>query len=363
MFEIYGRVALTGKPEKFEKYVEALKMWFSISVFSPQKEHFVAVFDVITERKLLEETQSFLLQRGYPDEDFFASLARYLAQSLAMDYVCIDRLLGDRLTAQTVAIYFDGKFEDNVEYALKDTPCGDVVGKTICCFPRDVRHLFPQDVVLQEMVAESYVGTTLWSSKGQPIGLIAVLSRKPLVNPRLAESILKLVAVRAAGELERRQAEEELKERTHQLENANKELESFSYSVSHDLRAPLRAIDGYSKMILRQQRDKFDESTKHQFDVIRNNAKMMGQLIDDLLALSRLGGDVLLNASDPAIVRPSQEVANPVLARTICMFSCSSRGLYGRPAQAGQGGLSKHSRWHPRRGFGRSGPHLCQGRR
>ena len=55
LFEIYGRVALTGKPERFETYVEALKMWFSISVYSPKKEHFVAVFDVITERKRAEE--------------------------------------------------------------------------------------------------------------------------------------------------------------------------------------------------------------------------------------------------------------------------------------------------------------------
>jgi PAS domain S-box-containing protein len=247
----------------------------------------------LTERKQMEETQSFLLQCGYADEDFFESLARYLAQILSVDYVCIDRLLGDRLTARTVVVYFDGKFEDNVEYALKDTPCGAVVGKTICCYPRDVRHLFPRDVVLQEMVAESYAGTTLWSSKGQPIGLIAVIGRKHLLNPRLAESILKLVSVRAAGELERRQAEMELRERTHQLENANKELESFSYSVSHDLRAPLRAIDGYSKMILRQKGDTFDEDTKHRFDVIRNNAKMMGQLIDDLLAFSRLGRESL----------------------------------------------------------------------
>ena len=54
LFEIYGRVALTGKPERFETYVEALKMWFSISVFSPEKEYFVAVFDVITERKEAE---------------------------------------------------------------------------------------------------------------------------------------------------------------------------------------------------------------------------------------------------------------------------------------------------------------------
>jgi PAS domain S-box-containing protein len=55
LFEIYGRVALTGKPEKFEIFVEALNMWFSISVYSPKREHFVAVFDVITERKQAEE--------------------------------------------------------------------------------------------------------------------------------------------------------------------------------------------------------------------------------------------------------------------------------------------------------------------
>ena len=55
LFRIYGRVALTCKPERFEFYVEALKNWFSISVYCPQKEYFVAVFDVITERKRAEE--------------------------------------------------------------------------------------------------------------------------------------------------------------------------------------------------------------------------------------------------------------------------------------------------------------------
>jgi light-regulated signal transduction histidine kinase (bacteriophytochrome) len=205
-----------------------------------------------------------------------------------MDYVCIDRLLGDNLTAQTLAVYFDGKFEDNVEYTLQDTPCGDVVGKTICCFPRDICHLFPKDVVLQEMTAESYVGTTLWSSKGQPIGLIAVISRKQLANPRLAESILKLVAIRAAGELERQQVDIELKAHQTQLEAANKDLESFSYSVAHDLRAPLRAIDGFSRIILRQQGDKFDEDTRRQFNMIRDNTRRMGILINDLLNFSKV---------------------------------------------------------------------------
>ncbi|MDP1991102.1 MAG: ATP-binding protein [Syntrophales bacterium] len=245
----------------------------------------------ITERKRIEDAQLFLIKcSSRPSgEDFFISLARYLGETLEMDYVCIDRLLNDNLSAQTVAIYFDGKYEDNVTYTLKDTPCGDVVGKAICCFPRDVRKLFPNDAVLQEMNAESYTGVILWSSQGQPIGLIAVIGRKPLVNPKFAESILCLVAIPAAGELERRDAEEELKRRADQLEEANKELESFSYSVSHDLRSPLRAIDGYSRMILKKQADQFDEDTRSKFNLIRESARMMGQLIEDLLAFSRLG--------------------------------------------------------------------------
>ena len=63
LLKIYGRVALTGKPERFETYVEALKMWFSLSVYSPEKEYFVAVFDVITERKRTEEALKESLAR------------------------------------------------------------------------------------------------------------------------------------------------------------------------------------------------------------------------------------------------------------------------------------------------------------
>lgn len=88
---------------------------------------------------------------------------------------------------------------------------------------------------------------------------------------------------------ERKRAEAELEERKNQLEKANRELESFSYSVSHDLRAPLRAIDGYARMILRKQADRFDEETRRQFNLIRDNARRMGELIEDLLAFSRLG--------------------------------------------------------------------------
>jgi light-regulated signal transduction histidine kinase (bacteriophytochrome) len=80
----------------------------------------------------------------------------------------------------------------------------------------------------------------------------------------------------------------ELQKRKEQLETANRELESFSYSISHDLRAPLRAIDGYAHMILKKQGNSFDPETMRKFNIIRSSAHMMGQLINDILALSRV---------------------------------------------------------------------------
>ena len=172
----------------------------------------MATIEDITARKRIGAVQLFLAQTtsGPGNEPFFNALARYLAQGLQMDFVCIDHLEGDGLTARTVAVWCDGRFEDNVTYALKDTPCGDVVGKTVCCFPASVCRFFPRDQVLQDLRAESYIGVTLWSHTGQPIGLIAVIGRTPLADRALAEDMLKQVAVRAAGELERQQAEEAL---------------------------------------------------------------------------------------------------------------------------------------------------------
>jgi signal transduction histidine kinase len=83
--------------------------------------------------------------------------------------------------------------------------------------------------------------------------------------------------------------ESQVMERTLQLESANKELEAFSYSVSHDLRTPLRAINGYSVMLKEDYESKLDSEGNRILGNITNNAKMMGQLIDDLLSFSRLG--------------------------------------------------------------------------
>jgi PAS domain S-box-containing protein len=112
---------------------------------------------------------------------------------------------------------------------------------------------------------------------------------------------------------ERKQYREELEhtveKRTAELEAVNRELESFSYSVSHDLRAPLRGIDGMSKVVLKNYQDKLDEKGVKYLEILRKEAQRMGDLINEMLSLSRLTrGELHWNTVDLSAI--ANEVAN-----------------------------------------------------
>jgi PAS domain S-box-containing protein len=131
------------------------------------------------------------------------------------------------------------------------------------------------------------------------------------------------------------QLNEDLEKQTVQLEAANQELEAFSYSVSHDLRAPLRAIDGFSRILLEDHSDKLDAEGARVLNVIRSNTQNMSRLIDDLLAFSRLGRKQVdrssINMKELA-VDVSRQLNLATTEKTIRFSLGSLPPAYGDPA-------------------------------
>ena len=151
------------------------------------------------------------------------------------------------------------------------------------------------------------IGWLMSRTISQPIRLLAEASEK-VARGDLSTSV-DIVSSNEIGVLassfnrmvrERKQAQEELqkscnelefrvKERTVQLESSMKEIESFSYSVSHDLQAPLRAISGFSEILLKEYHNTLDDNGQHYLQRVKEGAKNMSRMIEDLLVISRVG--------------------------------------------------------------------------
>ena len=264
----------------------------------------------ISERKRAEETLRQLAAgvSSATGNEFFHALVGYLVETLEADYALVGQLKeGDAGTIQTVAFCAQGEITANVEYSLAGSPCETVVGRNVCVYPNGVCRDFPEDRPLVEKGIECYIGTPLFDSQGRPLGLISIMYVEPQIDTDLRANLIQIFADRAAAELERlrveqarREAEAKLRalnedleqrvaERTAALEASNRELEAFTYSVSHDLRAPLRHVTGYVRLLERSAKDRLQDEDRRHLDTIGQASARMGALIDHLLEFSRIG--------------------------------------------------------------------------
>lgn len=156
-------------------------------------------------------------QTGTPQ--FYSMLVEQLANLLDVDHVMVAHVYAGNDSAsapqadvaETLAIWSNGRHLPNVTYPLAGTPCETVVGREPCMYPGGVQRCFPDDYMLAELGAESYMGLPLYSSDGTPIGLLAVLKNSPMSLNGLASEVLSIVAAQAGAELGRQQAEAALK--------------------------------------------------------------------------------------------------------------------------------------------------------
>ncbi|MGC1377088.1 MAG: PAS domain S-box protein, partial [Anaerolineales bacterium] len=384
LLETYGRVALTGKPEVFEVYMQALKMWFSIAVYSSRKGYFVAVFDVITERKQADEAvksaKAFL--DTVVDMSPFAmwisdkegTLIR--ANHSLRDTINLtdDKIVGKYNALKDINLEIQGvmpmvravfekreparfsipwkatdagdaDFRDghdmyidvsmfpilNAQGELTNVVCqwvditerkqAEETIRSLARFPsenpnpvlrinRDGKLLYANEAAFAQLttwdfqadrpapgILQNVIGEVFEAQKTKTVELpcgerVFWFSIAPAPDDEYVNLYARDVTAlfQARDEIRKLNAdlEQRVIQRTAQLESANKELEAFSYSVSHDLRAPLRGIDGWSMALLEDYGSLLDEQGKTYLKRVRFETQRMGQLIDDLLQFSRL---------------------------------------------------------------------------
>ena len=292
-----GQVVKTGTPLTIRNYSPHLYKYFDTLAFSPQKNHLALIFSDVTERVSSEQK------------------LRHLSQAVEQSPVSIS--ITD---LQGKIEYVNPKFSQLTGYSFHEA-----IGQT----HRIVKSGYTSADEYAELWRTISSGG-LWSGEFQnkkksgalyweQVRILPIVSESGVITHFL--SVKEDVTERKRIENElfelNRSLEQRVAQRTTELKELNAELESFSYSVSHDLRAPLRAIDGYSKIIADQCANKLTPDELRLIDRMRVNTQRMGHLIDDLLNLARvaraeikhqevslsdLASEIMasLNESDPA---------------------------------------------------------------
>ncbi len=276
-----------------------------------------------TAQKQTEEVLRALSTKagGLTDDAFFRFVSRRLAETLGLEFAFVGRVHGERPdSVEVLSIWAGDQFAPNFTYDPAGTPCEHIIGRELCIYPSDVQRQFPQAALLAQMGIASFAGIPLFDAAGESLGLLVVMSRRPMRDPQQVESVLNLFAVRTAAEIarqraitaledtaaelrkaklaveaERAQLVRRVAERTAELVDANAELargsrhkSEFLANMSHELRTPLNAILGLSEAMLEQNGESLTPRQNRSVTTIFSSGQHLLTLINDILDLSKI---------------------------------------------------------------------------
>jgi PAS domain S-box-containing protein len=230
---------------------------------------------------------------------FFGALTRHMALAMGADVVVMGELRADQ-RVHTLSVWKDGAPSDNFVYEADGSPCSQTLAQaSLCVHENGLSQRFPGEAPLVGVRAEAYVGQSLRDEDGMPIGVLKALWRQPIALTTEMQALMSIFASRATAELVRLQRDREINHlnatleqrvslRTAELQKLNAELDSFAYSVSHDLKSPLRAIDGFTRLLGEQLEGRLQPDEEQLFERVLASTQRMSTLIADLLALARV---------------------------------------------------------------------------
>lgn len=237
---------------------------------------------------------------GVSGQHFFRSLVKFLARALDARCAVAAELTGN--AADSIHVLSAWDRDDHV--ALPDAPLAaapivsEVIAMGLRFIDGDGARTMAADAIFADLDISSCAAIALQDAAGRVLGILAVGDDRPLPVDDNLVSTLRIFAARAGVEIERIRSERQVRrfqqdleqrvaDRTRELEYANRELEAFSYSVSHDLRAPLRQIQGFVDLLAADLQDPPPQIRQHLTD-ITDSARKMTSLIDTLLEFSRV---------------------------------------------------------------------------
>lgn len=232
-------------------------------------------------------------------ETLMQVLVQQIAQVIGADICFLGKLLPDAKSVRTLVMVEHGQIGNNLTYSLLHTPCESVFTGTTCVYAHQIQQQFPADIMLQDLNVQAYVGTPIRDSRGVVFGIIVALFQQPLKNREFIRDLFELFSGRIGAEMERLAREQEIVQlnaelekrvdkRTQELQHALKEVEMFNYCVSHDMKAPLRAIKGFADILLEDEQPRLSADGREMLQRIVNASRRMQQQIDALNTLVQL---------------------------------------------------------------------------